>query len=112
DSYITMTLGGPFGPTKRPPMPIAEVRAKWGPAARRAVELDPTSSEVHSTLGKGLEWLEWDFAGAEREYRRALELNPDDATAHHRYGVFLIESGQTDEGFKELHRALELDPAS
>ena len=112
DSYITMTLGGPFGPTKRPPMPIAEVRAKWGPAARRAVELDPDSSEVHSTLGKGLEWLEWDLAGAEREYRRALELNPDDATAHHRYGVFLIESGRTDEGFKELNRALQLDPAS
>jgi len=74
--------------------------------------LDPDSSEVHSTLGKGLEWLEWDLAGAEREYRRALELNPDDATAHHRYGVFLIESGQTDEGFKELNRALQLDPAS
>ena len=113
DSYITMILGGPFGPNNpRPPMPLAEVRMKWGPAARRAVELAPDSSEVHSTLGKGLEWLEWDLAGAEREYKRALELNPDDATAHHRYGVFLVVSGRTDEGFKELDRALELDPAS
>jgi eukaryotic-like serine/threonine-protein kinase len=112
DCYVTMVLGAPFGPTKRPPMPLAEVRTKWGPAARRAVELDPNSSEVHSTLGKGLEWLDWDLAGAEREYKRALELNPDDATAHHRYGVFLVVSGRTDEGFKELNRALELDPAS
>lgn len=112
DSYITMILGGPFGKTDRPPMTLGEVRTKWGPTARRAVELDPDSSEAHATLGKGLEWLEWDLAGAEREYKRALELNPDDATAHHRYGVFLVVSGRTDEGFKELDRALELDPAS
>ena len=112
DSYVTMVLGGPFGQASRPPMPIAEVRTKWGPAARRAVELGPDLAETHTSLGLGLEWLEWDLAGAEREYKRALELNPEYATAHQRYGVFLFSSGRTDEGFQELRRARELDPAS
>lgn len=112
DSYITMLLGGPFARTNRPPMPIAEVRTKWGPTARRAVELDPNLAEVHTSLGQGLEWLEWDLAGAEREYKRAIELNPDYATAHHRYAVFLMVSGRSDEGLQEFKRALELDPAS
>ena len=113
DSYMTMILGGPWGPQPtRPPMPLAEARLKWGPAARRAVELDPDLAEVHTSLGQGLEWLEWDLAGAEREYKRAIELNPDYATAHHRYGVFLVVSGRSDEGLRELKRALELDPAS
>jgi Tfp pilus assembly protein PilF len=93
-------------------MPLAEARQKWGPAARRAVELDPDLAEAHTSLGMGLEWLEWDFAGAEREYKRALELNPDYATGHQRYGVFLVLSGRSDEGLRELRRALELDPAS
>jgi serine/threonine-protein kinase len=112
DSYVAMVLGGPFAPTNRPPMPPTEVKIKWGPAARRAVELDPELAEVHTSLGQGLEWLEWDLAGAEREYKRALELNPDYATAHQRYGVFLLTSGRQDEGLRELKRALELDPAS
>jgi serine/threonine protein kinase/tetratricopeptide (TPR) repeat protein len=112
DCYVTMVLGGPFAPNSRSPMSLGEVRTKWGPAARRAVELGPDLAEAHATLGKGLEWLDWDLAGAEREYKRALELNPDEVTAHHRYGVFLIVNGQTDEGLKELKRALELDPAS
>ena len=112
DSYVAMVLGGPFVQSGRQPMPIAEVRTKWGPAARRAVELDPELAEVHTSLGQGLEWLEWDLAGAEREYKRALELNPDYPTAHQRYGVFLITSGRSDEGLQELKRALELDPAS
>ena len=112
DSYITMSLGGPFGPMTRPPMSIAEVRAKWPSTARRAVELGPDVAETHTSLGQGLEWLEWDLAGAEREYKRALELNPDYATAHHRYGVFLISSGRNDEGFEQLKRARELDPLS
>lgn len=113
DSYVAMILGGPFGANpKRPPMPPAEARVKWGPAARRAVELDPDLAEAHTSLGHGLEWLEWDLAGAEREYKRAIELNPDYPTAHHRYGMFLMVSGRKDEGLQEFKRALELDPAS
>ena len=112
DSYVTMSLGGPFGRSSRLPMPLEEIRTKWPPTARRAVELGPDLAETHTSLGQGLEWLEWDLAGAEREYKRALELNPDYPTAHHRYGVFLIASGRNEEGFEQLHRALELDPAS
>lgn len=112
DSYAAMALGGPFGPFFRPPMPVAEVRSKWGPAARRAVELGPDLAETHTSLGQGLEWLEWDLVGAEREYKRALELNPDYPTAHQRYGIFLVASGRKETGLAELKRALALDPAS
>jgi TolB-like protein/Flp pilus assembly protein TadD len=112
DSYAAMAMGGPFGPFFRPPMPLAEVRSKWGPTARRAVELGPDLAETHTSLGQGLEWLEWDLPGAEREYKRALELNTDYPTAHQRYGVFLVMSGRKEEGLVQLKRALELDPAS
>ena len=117
DSYITMSLGGPFGQGffdqgNRPPMPLAEVRTKWPATARRAVELGPDLAETHTSLGQGLEWLQWDLAAAEREYKRALELNPDYAPAHQRYGVFLVASGRKEDGLAELKRALELDPAS
>jgi eukaryotic-like serine/threonine-protein kinase len=112
DSYAAMAMGGPFGPFYRPPAPLAEVRSKWGPAARRAVELGPDLAETHTSLGQGLEWLEWDLVGAEREYKRALELNPDYAPAHQRYGIFLAASGRKEEGLAELKRALTLDPAS
>jgi TolB-like protein/Tfp pilus assembly protein PilF len=112
DSYMAMILGGPFGKSNRQPMPLAEARLKWGPAARRAVELDPNLAEAHTSLGQGLEWSDWDFTGAEREYKRALELNPDYPTGHQRYGIFLVMSGRSDEGLRELKRALELDPAS
>ena len=112
DSYAAMALGGPFGPFFRPPMPLAEVRSKWGPAARRAVELGPDLAETHTSLGLGLEWLEWDLPAAEREYKRALELNPDYATAHQRYGVYLVASGRNEDGLAELRSALALDPAS
>ena len=112
DSYAAMAMGGPFGPFFRPPMPLAEVRSKWGPTARRAVELGPDLAETHTSLGQGLEWLEWDLPGAEREYKRALELNTDYPTAHQRYGIFLVMSGRKAEALAELKRALELDPAS
>ncbi len=55
---------------------------------------------------------EWDFVAAEREYERAIELNPDYATAHHRYGVFLGEMGRFDEAKVALERARALDPLS
>jgi pentatricopeptide repeat protein len=53
-----------------------------------------------------------DFTGAEREYKRAIELNPNYATAHHRYGWFLNKMGRVNEAHAELRRALELDPLS
>lgn len=112
DSYFSMNLGGPFVPSARRPMALAEARVKSLAAARRAVELDPLLAEAHTSLGGALDWFEWDYAGAERAYKRALELNPEYATAHHRYGVFLNTTGRIDEGIAELKRAQQLDPAS
>jgi TolB-like protein/DNA-binding winged helix-turn-helix (wHTH) protein/Tfp pilus assembly protein PilF len=81
-------------------------------AALRALEIDSTSAEAHVSLATIKERWEWDFVAAEREYKRAIELNPDYATAHHRYGVFLGEMGRFDEANVALERARTLDPLS
>jgi DNA-binding winged helix-turn-helix (wHTH) protein/TolB-like protein len=81
-------------------------------AAIKALQIDGTLAEAHTPLGFVKFWYEWDFAGAEREYRRAIELNPDYATAHHWYGEFLVLTGRADEGFRELKLAQALDPLS
>jgi DNA-binding winged helix-turn-helix (wHTH) protein/TolB-like protein len=81
-------------------------------AAIKALQIDGTLAEAHTPLGFVKFWYEWDFAGAEREYRRAIELNPDYATAHHWYGEFLVLTGRADEGFRELKLAQTLDPLS
>jgi len=58
------------------------------------------------------EHFEWDWTGAEREFKRAIELNPNLATAHHWYGDYLANMGRLDEGIAQTKRALELDPLS
>jgi TolB-like protein/DNA-binding winged helix-turn-helix (wHTH) protein len=88
----------------------AAVRAKE--AATRAVQLDPQLSEAHTSLAFALEMSTWDWDGAESEYRRALDLNPGYATAHHWYGYHLITVGRDDDGIGELKRAESLDPLS
>ncbi len=81
-------------------------------AATKALEIDETLAEAHTSLGFVKFWDDWDFAGAELEFRRAIELNPDYATAHHWYGEFLGLMGRFDEGFKELTLAQKNDPLS
>ncbi len=81
-------------------------------AAIKALQIDGTLAEAHTPLGFVKFWYEWDFAGAESEYRRAIELNPDYATAHHWYGEFLVLTGRAEEGFRELKLAQALDPLS
>ena len=81
-------------------------------AAQKALELDETLGEAHLALG-ALKWeYEWDSAGAEKEYKRAIELNPSDATAHQWYAEKLAASGRPDEALAEMKRAKELDPVS
>ena len=81
-------------------------------AAERARELDPTLAEAHASLG----WInanyDWDWGAAEREYEKALELNPSYATAHQWYSEFLTYMGRHDESIAEGHKAQELDPLS
>lgn len=87
---------------------VAEGRA----AVRRAIEFDEALAEAHDTLAMLIANFDHDWVGAEREYKRALELNPNYPTAHHRYGEFLAHMGRFDEGLVELRRAQELDPLS
>jgi TolB-like protein/DNA-binding winged helix-turn-helix (wHTH) protein/Tfp pilus assembly protein PilF len=81
-------------------------------AAGRAVFLDPALSEAHTSLAFALDTSSRDWSGAEREFRRALDLNPGYATAHHWYGYHLMMVGRDNEGIAELKRAESLDPLS
>jgi TolB-like protein/Tfp pilus assembly protein PilF/predicted Ser/Thr protein kinase len=80
-------------------------------AAGKALELDPASADAHAVLGL-VNSYGFDFAGAETEFKQAIRLNPNHATAHHWYGVLLMELGRLDESRAELHRAEVLDPLS
>jgi TolB-like protein len=81
-------------------------------AALKALALDDALAEAHTSLGMVKEFYELDFTAAEREYRRAIELNPNYASAHHRYGFFLNRMERIEEAHAEFRRALELDPFS
>lgn len=85
------------------------------PQARRAVdkalEIAPELSEAHTSLGHIKTQYEHDWAGAERAFRRALELNASNARAHQWYGLYLASRGQFDEGIAQLRRAQALEPA-
>ena len=81
-------------------------------AAERALELDSTIAEPHATLGYVAMYHTWDWPGAEREYRRAIAINPSYPTAHESYGLFLAAMGRYEEAQAEERRAVELDPLS
>jgi DNA-binding winged helix-turn-helix (wHTH) protein/TolB-like protein/tetratricopeptide (TPR) repeat protein len=81
-------------------------------AATRALELDETLAEAHVSLGLVKADYEWDWKGAEQEYKRAIELNPKYATAHQWYGEFLAAMGRQDEALAEIKMAQQLDPLS
>jgi TolB-like protein/DNA-binding winged helix-turn-helix (wHTH) protein len=81
-------------------------------AALKALQLDPNLAEAHSALGKIRMVLEWDWTGAESEFKRAIELNPSYAAAHTWYAHYLVAVGRFEEGVSEAKRALELDPFS
>jgi serine/threonine protein kinase/tetratricopeptide (TPR) repeat protein len=92
-------------------MPPRDARPKAKMAAIKSVELDDSLGEAHTSLASSKE-DEWDWNNAEKEYLRAIELNPSYATAHHWYSVLLNKLGRLDEALREAHRALELDPLS
>lgn len=81
-------------------------------AALKAVALDDTLAEPHTALAFIAETYEWDWSTAEREYKRALDLNPGDARAHHWFAGYLMYVGRFDQGVAEEKRALDLDPVS
>ena len=81
-------------------------------AAQRAVELDATLAEAHTSLGAVHFLYDWDWPAAEKELKHAIELNPGSADGHMWYAVFLAQMGRTREAVLEIQRALRLDPLS
>ncbi|HEV8579347.1 MAG TPA: winged helix-turn-helix domain-containing protein [Thermoanaerobaculia bacterium] len=92
--------------------PPVKTAARSKEMALKALALDPTLAEAHLALGPRLFFYDWDWAGAEAEYRRALELNPNNALAHDVHGIYLYAMGRTEEAVAEARRALSLDPLS
>jgi TolB-like protein/Tfp pilus assembly protein PilF len=88
----------------------AEVFPKARAAAEKAVELDESLAEAHASLAYVRAYFEWDWAAAEREFRKALDLRPSFADAHFSYSRFLATSGRMEEAVAEIRRAEELDP--
>jgi len=93
-------------------MPGNEAYFKAFAAAKKAVELDQQSSEAHASLAFVTFWGMWDAADAEKEFRRAIELDPNNVKAHHWYATFLPALGRHDEALTEIDLARKLAPDS
>jgi tetratricopeptide (TPR) repeat protein len=91
-------------------LPIKEVHVKAREAALKAVELDEKLAEAHLALATVMKDFDWDWEGAEREYLRAIELNPRYPAARLWYAEYLDNMGRFDEALKEIDLAKELDP--
>ena len=93
--------------------PAREAMPKAFDAARRALELDPTLAEAHVSLGSIAALFDWDWIGAEKHFRRGLEMNPGYATGHQWYAHDLLAGvGRLEEAAAALERARECDPLS
>jgi serine/threonine-protein kinase len=93
-------------------MTASEARPRARAAAEKAVQLDSTSAEAHASLATFKLFYEFDWAGCEREFRRAIQLNPNYAFAHDQFAMALAFTGRFDESIAESRRAAELDPLS
>ena len=93
-------------------VPQTEALPKARAAALKALQLDGELAEAHTSLALITENYDWDWQTAEKEYRRAIDLNPNYATAHHWYAEYLTWNGRFDEAFQESERARQLDPLS
>jgi len=81
-------------------------------AAETARDLDPNGADPYVSLGYVSMYYDWDFAEAERQFRRAIELSPNSATAYHLYSIYLTAMERHDEAGKAIERAQALDPLS
>jgi len=106
DSYFVL------GPVGIGALPARETMAKQKESAMRALELDDTLAEARTSLAVVKLVYDLDLVGAEQEYKRALDINPNYAIAHNWYAIFLTARGRSDEAIAESRRALELDPLS
>jgi TolB-like protein/Flp pilus assembly protein TadD len=105
DAYGLLAHYGVFGP--------AEVWTKAAASATAAVMLDANSAEAHTSLAHVKSTQDWDWAGAEREFQRAISLDPRSATSHHWYAMSCLSPlGRLDEALDEMILAQALDPVS
>jgi tetratricopeptide (TPR) repeat protein len=93
-------------------MPPEEAFPRALAAARKATELDDSSAEAHTALAFVTFYWNWDAVEAEREFQRAIALDPGYVTAHHWYATFLMVLGRSSEALQQIDRAQQLDPAS
>jgi eukaryotic-like serine/threonine-protein kinase len=105
DSYSS--LGGGFNY-----LSPSDSFPKAAAAARKALELDDTLAEAHASLATAVFFADWDWPSSEREFKRAIELNPNSALSHNRYGEFLQARARFNESMAQGQRAQELDPLS
>jgi TolB-like protein/DNA-binding winged helix-turn-helix (wHTH) protein/Flp pilus assembly protein TadD len=105
-SDALLFLAGERGPDH------AEMQERGNAALDNALALDESLGEAHASVGLRAMNFEWDWARAEQEFKRAIELNPNYATAHQWYGEFFADMGRPDEAIFQIKRARELDPLS
>lgn len=91
-------------------LPPREAMPEAKAAALKALEIDATLAEAHASLANVHLFHDWDFVASEKEFKRALELDPDYTAAHHWYSHCLLVLGRTQESLSESRRALELEP--
>jgi len=101
-AYVVMMATDQFPPQ--------EMDGKAKAAAEKALSLDETLAEPHTALGMVKASSAYDWNGADAEFKRAVELDPNYAVAHHWYGYTLAHRGRFDEALREVHKAQELDP--
>ena len=89
-----------------------EAMSRAKSAAIKSLQLNDALAEAHTAVGAVKQRYDWDWPGAEKEFKRALELNPNDAHAHQEYSLCLSAMGRTNEAITEIKRAQELDPLS
>lgn len=104
DSYQVLGSweGGILAPKEAFPKAVA--------AYEKALGIDSTLSDAHSSLGYAKLYYYWDWAGAEKEFKRAIELNPNSENAHHWYSHYLLSMGRTKESLAESKRGIQLAP--
>lgn len=106
----TKMAGAYFGRAFFGAMPPDQAFPFMKEAALRAIEINEDDAEAHAALGMEKLHFEWDWPGAEREFRRSLELNPNDADVRHNYAHYLLTVGRWQDSMNEMDRAFENDP--
>ncbi|HLW97008.1 MAG TPA: hypothetical protein VKR82_00055, partial [Candidatus Acidoferrales bacterium] len=110
--YAGLALCYAFGSFQGMELPTPEAWSKGAAAAKKALELDDQLAEAHLAMANVHFRFDWNWAEAEREFRRGLELSPNDAFGHGSYSTFLGIMGRFDEAMAEAVRARDLDPLS